>query len=185
MPWLALALPGAALWARRRDTRAEMIVCAIVFVLFLWLNVSLVDWQGGWAMGARYLVPALPFLAVLAAGVLAIERPRLRVAAWGVLGMLAAISIALMLVGTAVKPEVPVHVRQPFAQYLLPAFRRGELSISTQSIDMKGAPANRPRQAWNLGQAAGLRGGASLAPLAVFAAGATAAILLALRRRRE
>ena len=40
---------------RRRDRRAEGIVCAAMFLLFFWLNISIVDWQGGWALGARYL----------------------------------------------------------------------------------------------------------------------------------
>ncbi|HLU67593.1 MAG TPA: hypothetical protein VKZ63_15025, partial [Kofleriaceae bacterium] len=50
-PWLALALPGGwLLW--RRGARAEAAVCGAIALLFVWLNASLVDWQGGWAMGA-------------------------------------------------------------------------------------------------------------------------------------
>jgi hypothetical protein len=31
-----------------------------VFLAYLLLNAGLVDWPGGWAMGPRYLIPAIP-----------------------------------------------------------------------------------------------------------------------------
>jgi hypothetical protein len=173
-PWLALGVVGLVpLW--RRGRRAEAGVCASLVLLFLWLNASLVDWQGGWAMGPRYLVPMVPFLVLPIAALL----PRdgdgaawpARLPRWAALtavvaaAALVARSAALMLVGTAVKPEVPTHIRQPFADYLLPRFWRGDLAVSTQSIDMAGHPEHGPAQAWNLGHALGLHGHATLAPL--------------------
>jgi hypothetical protein len=174
-PWLLLAVPGAVAWWRRGH-RALVATCASIVVLFLWLNASLVDWQGGWALGPRYLVPAIPFLVVLAAGVLAPARPGtrwaraladVRIRRGAAIAFVAALglSLALMLAGTAVKPEVPVHVRRPFQEFLLPRFERGELGVSTQSIDMIGNPEGARRQAWNLGHQIGLEGHASLAPL--------------------
>jgi hypothetical protein len=180
-PWLLLAIPGGVQLVRA-GRRAEAAVCAAIFVLFVWLNASLVDWQGGWAMGARYLVPCLPFVVLAAAGLLvappasrALRRGLLAVAVAGV-----AWAGAHMLIGTAVKPEVPVHIKKPFAAYLYPRFFDGKLSVSTQSIDAAGHPAKGPRAAWNLGQRAGLDGAASLLPLIVWmlalgAAGARAA----------
>lgn len=177
MPWLALALPGA--WFLRRR-RAELVVCGAIVLLFIWLNASLVDWEGGWAMGARYLVPALPFLAVLASGVFL--APRLRVPVAVAFGALAAYAFALMLIGTSVKPEVPTDVRRPYGAYLLPRFARGELAISTQSIDTAGYPRQGPRQAWNLGHAIGLDGRASLLPLGLFLVGGAGWLAFRLRR---
>lgn len=164
-PWLALAIPGAVRLVRR--ARAEAMTCIAIVLLHIWLNASLVDWQGGWAMGARYLVPCIPFLVVLVAGLalpLAAPRPALERAGWGLAAAAALCAAFLMLAGTAVKPEVPVVERRPFSHYLLPRLARGELSSSTQSIDSKG---ERPghRAAYNLGQRAGLDGLASLAPL--------------------
>ena len=208
-PWLALAVPGATLLILRRATRPEGIVAAAIAALFVWLNISLVDWQGGWAMGPRYLIPAIPFLAIAAAGVISLlckggwhlresawhlrERHlresawhlRARVAGWVVFTGLAGYSAFLMLVGTAVKPEVDVRIRKPYGEFLLPHFGRGELAVSTQSIDMKGAPRTGPPQAWNLGHAVGLRGRASLIPLLVFAAGVVVWLVLAIRRARD
>lgn len=166
-PWLLLAVPGALYWWRGQKRRPEVLVCATVAILYVWLNASLVDWQGGWAMGSRYLVPAIPFIAILAAGVLT-KTPRRRVLGWaraGVITLLVAWSAALMLLGTAVKPEVPTRIREPFATFLWPAFRDGHLAISTQSIDSISAPHGGPPAAWNLGQIFGLGGLWSLAPL--------------------
>jgi hypothetical protein len=182
-PWLLLALPGA-LRLVRRGLAAEVIVCLVAFVLFVWLNASLVDWQGGWAMGARYLVPAIPFVVILAAGV-ALPLPLrrwARIAAWIGGVALVGYSAFLMLVGTAVKPEVPTHVKRPFQGYLLPRFYAGDLAISTQSIDMPNHPDRGPRHAWNLGQAAGLPGHASLIPLTAWLALCALALTRSLRR---
>ncbi len=164
-PWLALALPGGVLLWRAR--RAEAAVCVAIALLFLWLNASLVDWEGGWAMGPRYLVPAIPFMAVLAAGLVRPARPAVARAGWAVAAALMIYSAFFMLVGTAVKPEVPIGEKHPFGSYLLPRFRKGELSANTQSIDSVNAPLHSPVRAWNLGHRMGLGGKASLLPLAV------------------
>jgi hypothetical protein len=172
-PWLLAALPGTV-QLYRRGRGAEATVAVVTFGLFVWLNASLVDWQGGWAMGARYLVPAIPFLVVLAAGVALPPESALppigRRVAWAVATAIVGYSAFLMLAGTAVKPEVPSHIRRPFQQYLLPQLYRGQLAVSNQGIDMAGNPPDGPHQAWNLGQKLGLRGGASLLPLAAWIA---------------
>jgi len=157
MPWLLLAIPGAVILIRRRDRRAEGIVCAAMFLLFFWLNVSIVDWQGGWALGARYLIPTLPFLTILVAATLS---RRAVVAAFGVL---AAYAFVLMLVATAVKPEVSVMIGNPFTVNLR-TFAADRVAVNYQSIDSEG-PRPGPRYAWNVGEKLGLRGHATLLPL--------------------
>jgi hypothetical protein len=189
-PWLALSLPGAARMVRARAgaLRAEALTCIGVALLYLWLNASLADWQGGWAMGPRYLVPGIPFLVILASALAlpgsstgASGTRALRRGVWAVAAAAALCSTFLMLAGTAVKPEVPVRERHPFGEYILPRLAKGELAVSTQSIDsIRSSPpfdALDPRRiehAWNLGQRVGLDGLASLAPLvAIWAACAT------------
>ena len=194
-PWLALAVPGAWLLWRRQGgaARGEAAVCIAIALLFVWLNASLVDWEGGWAMGPRYLVPCLPFLVVLVAG-LALPRagsperaPRRMLvrAGWGIAAAAALYAAFLMLAGAAVKPEVPVVERRPLSRFILPRLARGELAVSTQSIDSAGAPRRGPRQAWNLGHLVGLDGLASLAPLgaAWLACGAWLVLGVRLRER--
>jgi hypothetical protein len=186
-PWLLLAIPGAIALLGRRGHRTEALVCVVISTLFMWLNSSLFDWQGGWAMGPRYLIPAIPFLAVLVVGVVprSCRRSFARRAA-AIVGVafafaLIAASAILMLAGTAVKPEVPMDIQRPFADYLLPSLYRGKLSISTQSIDSKW-PAAGERQAWNIGQLAGLDGLMSLAPLGLYLAATGAWLAWTVRR---
>ena len=184
-PWLLLAVPGAVIMARRPGLRAEVAVCASVTLLFVWLNASLVDWQGGWAMGARYLIPAIPFLAVLAAGTALLTPGRgVRIAAWLGLAALVGYSAFHMLVGAAVKPEVPVHIERPFAQFLLGRFYRGELAVNAQSIDFIAPSPTGQRFAWNLGELMGLRGLSSLVPLALLAMACLGWLVWAVRRQR-
>jgi hypothetical protein len=52
-PWLALAVPGAVALAWKRENRAEVGVCAVGVIMFLWLNSPIPPWDGGWAAGPR------------------------------------------------------------------------------------------------------------------------------------
>jgi hypothetical protein len=168
-PWLLAGLPGIVM-LYRRGHRAEAVVCGTVFLSYLLLNAGLVDWHGGWAMGPRYLIPALPFLAVGAMGLVlawpAESQARRRLAYAGALA--AVFSFAMMLVGTAVRPDVPLTIRRPYPDYLLPAFAHGRLSRSNHPIDGEGVGGRRA--AWNLGHQAGLEGLPTLVPLATWMA---------------
>jgi hypothetical protein len=173
-PWLLLAAPGALalLFQADRRWRAEALVCAAVPLLYLGLNASMVDWNGGWAMGPRHLVPALPFLALLAGGVVLPAHPRtsshVLKRALAALGLVAAVySIALMLIATTVKPEVPTWIYRPFGDYLVPRFLAGDVAASTLPVHV---PTTRERrEAWNVGLLLGLEGWRSLLPLAAWA----------------
>ncbi len=179
-PWLLLAVPGAWLLIRRRETRAEGLVCASVALLLLWLNASLVDWEGGSALGPRYLVPALPFLALSVAGVL----PRLRLGSFAGMAIVAtmAVSMAFMLAGTSVQPEVSKEIARPWSEVVWPHFAEGRLAVNRASFD--DYLPGKDRRAWNLGMRAGLPGRASLLPLlGLWAVAGTAAARLVRRPR--
>jgi len=64
-PVFALALPGAVALVRRRALEAAP--AALVALLFLGLAGAFADWWGGACPPARYLLPAVPGLAVLLA----------------------------------------------------------------------------------------------------------------------
>ncbi len=169
MPWLAAGLPGA-FFLYRAGHRAEAVACTAVFLAFLALNAGLVDWHGAWAIGPRYLVPSLPFLALAATGLVLARPPfsaaRRWLAAAGTLA--AAASLAMMLIGTSVKPEVPLNVQRPFPEFLFPRFFHGHLARNQQSIDSEYGTGTR--QAWNLGHLLGLEGLLTLAPLGLWMA---------------
>lgn len=192
-PWLAAAIPGGLALARRH--RGEALVCVWSVLAFLWLNASIPPWHGGWAAGPRYLVPMLPFLSVLAGGILLPTRSGYsdrstvvrRLTTSVLLAVLGLFSIANMFAATAVKPEVPTDVQRPYAEFIWPKLLAGELAVSTQSIDAIDNPENAPRQAWNLGMKAGLDGHASLVPLFLWAAVTLGwlGVLLTRARRRQ
>jgi hypothetical protein len=164
-PWLVAMFASAPLLANSRF-RAELRTCWVIFTMFVWMNSSLVDWQGGWACGARYLIPAIPFAVIaiaawLGSRQLSGSRTHRRFLAGA--SLLVVISAGLMLLATSVKPEIPTHIRNPWTQYLWPKFSHGLLSLSTQSIDSIGE--GKTAVAWNIGGALGLPGLAQLIPL--------------------
>ena len=168
-PWLVAGIPGLAVLARR-GFRAEAITCGGIAFAYLLLNAGLVDWHGGWAMGPRYLIPAIPFLAVGAMGlVLAwpVGTPARRMLA-GVGGAAVAVSFALMLMGTAVRPDVPLTIARPFTQFVIPSFWHGRVARSNHAIDGEGVSG--VRAAWNLGHLVGLDRLPTLLPLAAWMA---------------
>jgi hypothetical protein len=166
-PWLALALPGLWGLARVRGWRAEAMLVATATAVLLWFNAGLQSWDGGWTLGARYLLPAVPFLAFAAAFA---DSHRLRQAG----AVLVAVSVFLMLAATAVKPEVPVIVPAPLGDFVLPYFLAGKLSVDDPHGD-----------AFNLGELLfGLQGLASLVPLAALWLAGAAALAWAVRRGR-
>jgi hypothetical protein len=166
-PWLLLAIPGGVLLARR-GARGEALVCAAIAVLFVWMNASLVDWPGGWAVGPRYLVPCIPFMVVLAGGWFAPPAVRLPRAARVAGALLTGYAAFFMLAATAVQPEVDARIEHPWSAYVLPHLERGEIAASDQSIDMPNRDRHGARYAWNLGERLGLSGLASLVPLAMW-----------------
>jgi hypothetical protein len=97
-PVIVLGVAGAVL-LYRRGRRAEALVIGAVAVSFVLYDSGFWGPFGGWGPGPRYLIPALPFLAVPLA--LAWRRWPLTT------GGLAAVSAAIMLAATATDPLLP------------------------------------------------------------------------------
>lgn len=162
-PVLLLACAGWVVWFRERDRRIEGIAALLVFAFYLALNAGYSSWHGGWAIGPRHLVPAIPFLGLG----LAKARPRSRL-----VRAVGAYSVLLMLAATAVRPEVPEDIANPLYEHVLPHFARAEFSISEQGFDdllpARLDPAVADRwDAFLLGEVVRLPGGLALLPVLV------------------
>jgi len=130
-PVLVLGVTGLVAMLRARPLRAEGVLFAAMIAHVLLFNMSFANWQGGWACGPRYLIPALPFLALP----IAVVAPR---APWVRRGLLA-FSVAAMALATVVDAQPPATlsgtwVASPIWSIDLPQFiggRPGAYASST------------------------------------------------------
>jgi len=181
-PFLVLAAPGMWWMIRDRALRPIGILCATAFAGFVLLMSGYHFWSGGAAMGPRYLIPVLPFAIVPVA--VAIDRlralaPKLAIAA---AVTLVAGSIAICTMCVAVKPEFSDSQQtrpptpdialpdqhHPITELAIPLFVRGHLSQKWTVLGQLGFSGQHPGHdddAYNLGEAIGLPGLASLVPL--------------------
>src|SRR5207237_6896238 len=93
----------------------EKIILAIS-IIFIAFNVCFNGWEGGFAIGARYLVPLIPLWGIA----LMRARPRAIVIA------LAAISFTINFTATVVDPQPSGTIPRPLTQYLRPLLVRGQ-----------------------------------------------------------
>jgi hypothetical protein len=167
-PLAAIAPLGLLIAARAPRRRATALAALSFAVYYLLLNASYHYWEGGWSYGPRQIMSAMPFVALGLGPLWDLG------AVWwrGLLGVAFAWGVALTVVAESTNPQPPAGFDSPVTELLLPAFRDGDFSLNTQSMVHASPPGGpRPaadvaRAAWNLGEIAGLRGHASLAPLA-------------------
>lgn len=99
-PALLLGVYGMTKWLRSEKLRAEAWLVISILLFFLLFMTMFNGWHGGWAVGPRYLVPALPFLALPAVyGFMRFFKTAC---------VLAVLSLAVNLLVTAVDPQAPV-----------------------------------------------------------------------------
>lgn len=126
-PFLILAPVGyAMLWwnnggappRQRRGERADAVVAALTAAGLALFASTTLDWQGGWGVGVRYLVPAVPFL-LLGVGYSLRDGRRGRL----VTILFGGLTIpAFVLVGSAAAtfPYFPENFANPLHQYAMP-----------------------------------------------------------------
>jgi 4-amino-4-deoxy-L-arabinose transferase-like glycosyltransferase len=120
-PWFGFA-PLGLLAAERRRIRPEIAVAVAIPALFLTYNSGALNPFGGWTPGPRYLLPALPFVAVLVA-----LAPRiLRV----VVAALIAFSAGVFSVATVTMPNAPELFRDPLYELWLPRFASHDIAMT-------------------------------------------------------
>jgi hypothetical protein len=124
-PVLLFALVGAFVMIRSGRMRRELNVAAALVAVLLFLVACYSWWDGGWAIGPRFLLQAIPLLAVpmfFATGML---RPL-----WIVAGL---VSLVFNFTAIAVDPMPSHAIANPIRDYILPAFFRGSLPDATRA----------------------------------------------------
>jgi hypothetical protein len=101
-PVLLMSIYGIIVWLREKTYAAEARLALAICGFFFLVNASFNGYHGGFSAGPRYLIPALPFLALPL--VVAFTRWR------RLTGALAVISIAHQLLLTATDAQSPVAV---------------------------------------------------------------------------
>ncbi len=143
-PFLLFAAPGyVALW-RRPERRAEFWVLLLAPVAFLLFNASSAMWQGGFAVGPRYLVASLPFLGLVAGLGLVLSWRRRMVRP--IAAMAVTWSFAAVWTETIGGQAFPDYTANPLFDFSLPRLLAGDI-------------------ARNAGMLVGLPGWSSLLPL--------------------
>ena len=149
-PVLLFTLVGVWFALRDRAGRPATIVALLGFGLTIAFAASSAMWWGGFAVGPRYILPGLPFLAVPFGALIAWcneQRLATRLSGLGSIALLAALSLALVWATTFAHQSYPPDtLRDPLRDYVWPALRDGDI-------------------ARNLGMALHLHGLASLLPL--------------------
>ncbi|MEO8215714.1 MAG: hypothetical protein ABI718_01385 [Acidobacteriota bacterium] len=121
-PILFAAFVGATSMLLRREVLDVAIVASVSMIFFLF-NISFNGWEGGFSIGPRYLLPAVPFAALFLFRGLTRGR-----ALWWILGLLA---VFLNFAAAAVDPQPSGTIPNPVAQYILPLLFRGEFPAAT------------------------------------------------------
>ncbi|HEX9501982.1 MAG TPA: hypothetical protein VGA10_10045, partial [Thermoanaerobaculia bacterium] len=119
-PVLIMAIGGAIVWFRDREDRRGLAAVVVIFAIFFLVNASFNGWEGGFGIGARYLVPTIPLLALAMLRCRGWLRPALVV--------LAAISFAINFAAAAVDPQPSGSIPRPLTQYIFPLLIHGRLS---------------------------------------------------------
>jgi hypothetical protein len=119
-PLLLTAIAGALFWNRSRRAIAELRLITLMIAFWILFNAGFNGWEGGFGIGSRYLVIAIPFLGLMILEVRGGLR-RLVVA-------IGALSIFLNFAAVAVDPQPSGSIPRPMEQYILPLLFTGHFS---------------------------------------------------------
>jgi hypothetical protein len=152
-PALALAFWGLA--AHRREVRADGRLGLAVTAFYLLVAAAFLYEAWGWMLGPRHLAPLMPFLVTpLACALATLRRRAHRGAAWnlatGAAAGLAAASILVNGLCTAVFPHVPEEFSAALAHLAWPLVRTGHLPWNAAELAL-GRPALWTWLPWCIG----------------------------------
>jgi 4-amino-4-deoxy-L-arabinose transferase-like glycosyltransferase len=114
-PFLLLAFPGFWLLFRQRIWRSETVLWLSIVAVYFLFAISYYAWDGGYSLGPRHFIPALPFLVLPIASVLK-RRGWVRNLSVTLIGL----SIVIVTLATAVYPLNDPRFDAPLTERVLP-----------------------------------------------------------------
>ena len=125
-PVLLMAIPGLLLMMRQAAERATAALIALSTATLLLINASFNGWHGGYTIGPRYLLPAVPLLMLAAA----YGAMRLRL----LFALVATISLFFNFAAAAVDPQPPDTLHDPLGRYEIPALLFGGAGPNDEAV---------------------------------------------------
>ncbi|HEU5200938.1 MAG TPA: hypothetical protein VFU32_14970 [Ktedonobacterales bacterium] len=114
-PFLLLAIPGFLLLFRQRVWKSEAILWLSIVLVYFLFAISYYAWDGGYSLGPRHFLPALPFLVLPVALVLK-KQGWIKIVSVALI----ALSIVIVTLATAVFPLNDPRFDAPLTQRVLP-----------------------------------------------------------------
>lgn len=140
-PFLLLIFPSFYLFYRNGSRRGEWWLCLLVVLSFITFNAGYAYWDGVGSVGARFLIPALPFLVL---PLIALKDDWFKA-----LQVLVVISAVFMVVVVATEPRAEWKVSSPLFFFSFFLFLQQHLSDSLGELGgLKGAAAVTPLLVW-------------------------------------
>jgi hypothetical protein len=132
-PILLLALPGFLMWRRSGLFRLELIVTLMCSLAMFFFNSTSAMWWGGFAVGPRYLLPGLPFLALPLVFIFQInpEKFRRSIFLWPLLMWSAVMVWGVGLAGQSYPPDT---IWNPVLDYALIHWLNGNIARNFSTI---------------------------------------------------
>lgn len=166
-PVLTISLLSLRWPVRMREMTWESAIPQLVVAYYVLFYMCYNIWTGGWGVGPRYLIPALPFLYSFAlAGYRRFRTLSHFLAGISAFFMVSASAVLVMAPAPSFGPPPPGA--NPILDSIEQLFR-GQVSTSVQGM-MDYVPAYSPHSDWdsyNLGELTGLHGAWSLIPAAL------------------
>jgi hypothetical protein len=112
-PFLLFSIPGLFLLLRRKEWRVRAWLFAGICLSLLLIYAGFTYWIGGWAVGPRYLAPAMPFL--MTAAYFFFTEPKIRKNSLLTLAgiVTGVVSILMVIIGTVTFPYPPDPIKDP------------------------------------------------------------------------
>lgn len=126
-PLLLLAVPGFMLWHRSGEHRPEFWMALTSVSALFWFNSSSIMWWGGFAVGPRYLLPMLPFMALSIIFVFREWGNRVWMRSLGVL-LFAWSLVATWGLTLAEQAFPPDTLSNPLVEYAWPNWQEGDIA---------------------------------------------------------